>query len=66
MQAVAEPLFNPCPNRRRRTKLTEDQVRLIRKLVNSGHTLESVAAIFNISAAGVRAIVVGKIWKHLV
>lgn len=47
------------------SKLTEDQVREIRRLFESGHRQCDIARSFGVTQANISEIVKGKTWKHL-
>jgi transposase len=49
----------------RRRKLTEEQVREIRRLREQGEKLQSIATDFGVCFATVRNITLRQIWKHV-
>lgn len=46
-------------------KLTEDDVRSIRKLINTGESHFSVSKKFNVNSGTIQNISVGRTWKHI-
>lgn len=52
-------------SRNTKAKLTEDQVRVIRKRLDAGETLTHVATDFGISTSLASAIKRREVWKHL-
>ena len=50
---------------RRRAKLTEDQVREIRHLLNAGHSQGGIAKRFDVVRTTIRDIVTGRTWSWL-
>lgn len=57
--------YRVCGQKHYNSKLTEEQVILIRNLLEEGHGVRELGRLFNVGHQNISDIKLGKSWKHL-